>query len=538
MFNYGAIKMTSDLVRKPLNKKICIIGLDGVGYENARLFIEKAGLQALNKALNHFVSAPPSIPPYTPLSWTSIFTGVNPGKHGIFGFFSVNRSEAGSLQTRFTNSTMVMYPRIFEILSMVGLRGITINIPLTYPFHATAMKKNIVVSDWAAPKQQIYPTNLNQRFKEYLVNPPHQWIHASDPIDYINKIRDYLSRRLELYYLFLEEFQYDVFSIVFSEPDWIMHKLPNIVLGDGIDAISEILSLIDRFISKSMELCELTVLVSDHGFQRKEIAFNINSYLAQEGLLKLAYRVELSKLLPENIRKRIVREGSWPHEIKGSLLSDILSKSLGLISKTKAVRHLIPHILEGKAKNILPVRTFSDMNTGLAAVPEPPNWGVYVKPGYERVVSQALGRAKSLKRVMEARKLFKGPFANKGPDLIAVPHDIARIEGRYGGTIHRRVLEANHSTSSLLLIAGDNVRKCTKTSKQVTLFDMVPTLLTYMGLPLPHDTDGRILFEAFDSGTLPTDPPKKDFVRRYLALKRLSHSLSKFPGKRERKPFR
>jgi len=35
------------------------------------------------------------LPPWTPSAWPSLYTGVNPGKHGVFGFLPLRRVRLG-----------------------------------------------------------------------------------------------------------------------------------------------------------------------------------------------------------------------------------------------------------------------------------------------------------------------------------------------------------------------------------------------------------------------------------------------------------
>lgn len=133
-------------------KRVCLIGLDGVGPGNLKTMLESIPLNALSSiAGKGFASPAPSIPPYTPPAWTSIFTGVNPGKHGIFGFYVVEQGEEG-FSIRVASSRDVMYPRVFEIAAMKGLRSVVINVPLTYPVSQLLAARNLVlVSDWSPP---------------------------------------------------------------------------------------------------------------------------------------------------------------------------------------------------------------------------------------------------------------------------------------------------------------------------------------------------------------------------------------------------
>ncbi|HET7483481.1 MAG TPA: alkaline phosphatase family protein, partial [Actinomycetota bacterium] len=68
--------------------KVLMLGLDGVTFRILDPAFEAGHMPRLRALLERGVSGilTSTVPPYTPPGWTSIFTGVNPGKHGIFGF--------------------------------------------------------------------------------------------------------------------------------------------------------------------------------------------------------------------------------------------------------------------------------------------------------------------------------------------------------------------------------------------------------------------------------------------------------------------
>ncbi len=70
-----------------------------------------------------------TVPPYTPPGWTSIFTGVNPGKHGIFGFTLGNAQRKEGL----VRLDRVQAPAMWNAANAQGARVGLFNIPMTYP---------------------------------------------------------------------------------------------------------------------------------------------------------------------------------------------------------------------------------------------------------------------------------------------------------------------------------------------------------------------------------------------------------------------
>ena len=72
----------------PATKRVLLLGLDGMTYSVLEPAFEAGHMPVFQRLLERGASGvlTSTVPPYTPPGWTSIFTGVNPGKHGIFGF--------------------------------------------------------------------------------------------------------------------------------------------------------------------------------------------------------------------------------------------------------------------------------------------------------------------------------------------------------------------------------------------------------------------------------------------------------------------
>ncbi|MGH2748837.1 MAG: alkaline phosphatase family protein, partial [Actinomycetota bacterium] len=72
--------------------KVLLLGLDGMTFSVLGPAFEAGHMPRLQRLLEGGASGilTSTIPPYTPPGWTSIFTGVNPGRHGIFGFMLGN----------------------------------------------------------------------------------------------------------------------------------------------------------------------------------------------------------------------------------------------------------------------------------------------------------------------------------------------------------------------------------------------------------------------------------------------------------------
>ena len=430
----------------PSRRRICVVGLDGAN----EYIIDIMNL----KHLGTFATLISTLPPYTPPAWTSILTGVNPGKHGIFGFIAFDDGEPKSV-TAFD----VKYPRLFEILAFHKLRSVVINTPLTYPPSAlVGLKRLTLVSDWASPKQAIWPSELHVRYKEYLVDPPHAWYKYEDPKEYVKAVEEYLRKRLELYSDLMETLEWDFFFTIFSEIDWVLHKIPSVLRGNS-NLIGNILYLIKRFVKRAIMHSDFLLIVSDHGFEEKYIELNINSVLRKYGLLKYRYLMSSKNLRFLNPLLTVVPE---------SFLRHLMLTSVGR-------------------------RLFSEEITysrSLAFIAEPAAQGVYLKDeGYCNVLKKLISSLPGILSVHTREEVYWGPHVRKFPKLIVSlkPHVKLGLSAAFPPVV--RTYAGDHNAKGIFLLIGESVEKGTHL-KPLRVYDITPTILGLFNLPLPFDSDG------------------------------------------------
>jgi len=73
-------------------KKVLIIGLEGISPELLTTLLKENKLPNLAKILKNgiMMNLSSQLPLVSPVTWTSLSTGKNPGKHGIFGWQQCN----------------------------------------------------------------------------------------------------------------------------------------------------------------------------------------------------------------------------------------------------------------------------------------------------------------------------------------------------------------------------------------------------------------------------------------------------------------
>jgi predicted AlkP superfamily phosphohydrolase/phosphomutase len=106
---------------------VVVLGLDGATWELLAGWLDKGRLPHLAAICAGGVTGVlrSTIPSNSACAWTSIVTGVNPGRHGVISFLD-EREEV-------VTSGGVSCPRLWDYLGAVGIRCLVANIPLTYP---------------------------------------------------------------------------------------------------------------------------------------------------------------------------------------------------------------------------------------------------------------------------------------------------------------------------------------------------------------------------------------------------------------------
>lgn len=150
----GAPTLVSD---EAGNVKIIYIGMDGLDPELVTAFIESGHLPNFKRLASQGSFKPliTSNPPQSPVAWTSMATGKNPGKHGIFDFIhldnnymphlSILREKRDILSTLTGTAYVRPYEEktFWELMAENGIPAVVIRWPLTFPAAAQGNYKSL-----------------------------------------------------------------------------------------------------------------------------------------------------------------------------------------------------------------------------------------------------------------------------------------------------------------------------------------------------------------------------------------------------------
>jgi len=211
-------------------KKSMIIGLDGATFDLIKPWANAGELPTFKKLMKEGVwgELESTIPHVTPPAWTSITTGKNPGKHGIFDFMSIEKSD-GKWKLKLYNSRSKKSKEIWDYLR--DKKSIIVNVPLTYPprvINGTMitgmLTPDIKNSDFTYPKE--FKGEILKSFPEYIIEL--NWSgYKGKERKFLEDLYKMSEERIKLFwYLFGKE--WDFLFFVFVGTDRMQH-----IIWDG-----------------------------------------------------------------------------------------------------------------------------------------------------------------------------------------------------------------------------------------------------------------------------------------------------------------
>ncbi len=144
--------------------KVVVLGFDGLDYALTRQLIDEGRLPnfARLEAMGGFSRLETTVPPHSPVAWSSFVTGMDPGGHGIFDFLHrdpetmipYSSTAAASSGGAFLNVGPWQFPLtggdyerfrhgvpFWQVLEAHGVRTTVIRMPANFPVSGTASRE-------------------------------------------------------------------------------------------------------------------------------------------------------------------------------------------------------------------------------------------------------------------------------------------------------------------------------------------------------------------------------------------------------------
>ncbi len=539
---------------RQVNSKVVIIGLDGLSFNYLKPLLKNNKLPAINHLMKGgcYGILNSTFPPMTPVAWTTMYTGKNPGKNGIYSWLRIDPKNKTILPVQ---SNMSKQKPLWILLNEYGKSTGIINAPLTYPapivdgFFITGFDNPF--DSFASHEGIAYPLSIvNELAKkgiDYDILPS----YLSNPFQNLKEIDVFFrnwklaekKRTISAKYL-LNKFHPDFFFIVYNIFDYFAHLDKTGIKTD------KALILLDKLIGELIQTFGPNtnfLIISDHGSTRLKKYVFLQHWLLEKGLL--SFNQEVSEEHYTLIGKKI-------SSIFAAILPQTLNKSLENAS-VKLLEKLdlkILHIIEIALCRIFPKLIISDSNIdwdntiaftigsyGEIYI----NWDnkIYGKEfnkyDYTLIVSRLIDCLKILKdpengkllfsRVMRKEEVYWGGEISSAPDIICILRDQSYYFMRYNyhmrpNTTLKMLAQrdykliskisssddfiGDHTSQGIFVANGPNVIPSKKVN--IHLHDIAPTILALYGINVPADFDGEILSEYFMFPDVRINPIKSE----------------------------
>ncbi len=523
---YHQILKASKQVTLNMNNKLLVIGLDGATWNLLKPLVEKGYLPTIKRLIEKGThgSLISTIPPITGAAWTTLATGLNPGKTGILDF--LNRKNS-SYKLYVVNSHDFQGQTFWDKAAEQGYRIGIVNYPLLYPTYPI---NGFMISGVGSLEYLdiTYPKSLRKTIDEIAQGYEVDfdiWAEKYNDIQlYVRDLTKLLEKRRRVICHLMQKKDWDVFIAVYSCTDWISHatwkhfddKHP---AHDPIEAKKVMKGMIgfwqkiDNALAQMMQLAgsnTTTILVSDHGFGSLWGCFNILAWLRKKGYLSLKKSIPTKKAL-----RRIVR--LFGRMILKTPLKNLIPRRL--IDKESPILGVIGEWGKSVTERI-------DFQNSVAYTLENtiPFGGIWinlkgrdlkgiVNPGeeYDKIRNEIIEKLTKLPKeigkdlkidIFNPKELYTGDKMTYVPDILFQINDGQTVIVKtFDNKIYRDEAylprhTGAHRRAGIFLVHGPNIKQGI-VIENPQIADIAPTILNLLNIPIPSEMDGKVLQDIF-----------------------------------------
>jgi len=508
-----------------MKRQLIVIGLDGATFDIIDPLIDEGHLPTIADLVSRGTRGRllSTIPYATVPAWPSFMTGKNPGKHGVFDFFSI----AGGRRLLSTSQD-IRAQTLWEILSADGKRSIVMNVPGTYP---PASINGVIVSGMLTPAGAEFASPpevkgvLDQATDGYRIN---SLSHLSGR-KLLDDMYEVTEKQKTGFLALLRCEDWDFAMVMFRATDVIPHHF-----WENQSPVRECYRYIDTFVGEIASAFPHAAifLISDHGLQGQHKDLHINKWLIDQGYMsiKIGHATEASRW--EEIgglegRAQLAQSQLHP--------SNAFRFFLRLGFTGRSLRKVMPRAWWNTLKESVP-RSIRDHIPATDAATYDVDWDHTLASAYqlytreskaikivnldqrsrEAVCAELVEKLGSLRdpqtggpivrRAHRREELYAGPYVDRAPDITLDLHDGYNLTNAFFADDYvtsRDQVRGCHHREGIFLACGHDIEHGKGLGYHPSLLDVMPTVLHYLGSPVPNDCDGRVLKETLESDSEP-----------------------------------
>lgn len=516
--------------------RLLVVGVDGVCSSVLDPLVEEGIVPHLASLQDEAAVGPlqSQLPPWTPSAWPSIYTGKNPGKHGVYDFLQFD-----GYDWDIVNRSAVKARSVWELLSLNGHESVVVNVPVTHPpqpFDGT------LVPGYMAPEApDCHPQGtwdeLNAELGGYRLyaDAGHSDVSKQQRIEAYQE----LTRMRGEAFRYLVVDRTPTFGFVqFQQTDTVYHEYP-----DDTEAVHAVYGAVDREIGRILDMCEpdITIVVSDHGLGPMDREFRLNGFLRDREFVTTTAgdggMPSWSSLASDHLRESddesavSAAERAIELAARAGITSQRIASVLDRLGLTQQVAELVPAdlIRAGTervdfAASTAYMRSRTEMGVRLNVKGREPD-GVVSQADYESVRGDLIDALSSVRtpdggqcfeQVLPREAVFEGPYVEAAPDIVTVP---AAFDQYLSASLREEWFAEpsepwEHKREGIVMVSGAEIDSTTDLRGHI--FDIAPTVLAAFGLAVDKEMDGdplpvvpptsRTAYPRFDPDeAVPTD---------------------------------
>ena len=459
-----------------------LIGIDAGSLSIFERLFEEGCTPVIEGLCTDGVVAPleSQIPPWTPSAWPSMYTGVNPGKHGAFSF-----ADYDGYDWQILNATHVHEHTLWKLLNERDLSSVVVNVPVTHPPDEI---DGALVPGFMGPEDpDCHPPGLLDEIREELgeYGVYRSYEVGDDEITDEGKIEDYCNKirmRGAAYRYLAERFEPDFGFVEFQHTDKLFHEFG----GDDWGKVQSVYGALDEAVGEILEERdpEQVFIASDHGIGKyggQEVF--LNEYLCEQGYVETT---SAERALPswspirDDLRKGEERKG---HNLAPNENGGAERREVDVAASSAYMRHRsefgVRLNLEGREpEGVVPREEYDAVREALID-----DLKHFTAPDGDPV----------FERVAPSEEYFHGPEREHAVDVVTFPNEFDHhVSTTLPGSVF---VDAdglwNHRLHGIFAAAGDGVDATDLDDAH--LFDVAPTVMTAMGVPYSDRMDGKVL---------------------------------------------
>ncbi len=489
-----------------MSQKVLIIGLDGGTWDILDRLIALGVMPTLKSLKNKGVSTvlTSTVPPITPTAWSSFQTGVQPDKHGVFGFVNFDKS---THQLCLANGNALRRRTLWDLASDASRQVSIINVPMTYPPRRI---NGAMITGMLTPDDQVqftYPPELGDelraRFGRYqFMKGQDVWHLTKDVRQFTDTLIEIVRFRTKIALWLLEHYDWNLFMVHFQAVDAFQHPMwpyldPQhpLFTSEKYMIAAEFYAALDEAIDQVSDTANapIGIIMSDHGFQRRQRNVLLNNWLLKQGYLVpqrksltgqlagMTFRA-IRKLDKLNLRNRLLDRGAKVKflDLEASLAVD-WDQTQVYATGGAATQYALLYFPNGQPSQgmALAEKLIGD----LCSLHDPQT-------------SEPL-----IEWIRPAEALYKtsGPTV---PDLVVKLKPGYTMLPRLSDELFTDVRPnrdygvGTHHIDGIVLFWGDTIASDVQLPR-ASIVDIAPTVLYALDVPVPKDTDGMVLRNIF-----------------------------------------